>query len=372
MAYDPMNPGNDDGSGGGAPNGPSTPGQTGRDAFLAWARPVLSRAYQMYLGRDISDAEFASYTGPTASQGTVQQAVDTVRDSPESKTYQTSNPGKWGQPPAATPGGGSTPPTNPGTGTKGDYAAFGKAWGDTKGTTAADLKAFVDAHPEYGAEIFGSKMNKVKIGGKVFKAISATSDPAHAANQWLDITNGEGAPNGGANGLGLTDPSLYAPYEGTFTAPKPIDPFNFPDFVPPEEFHAPTKAQAEQEPGYQFRLEQGEGALQAAGAAKGLARSGGFYKGLIDYGQNFASSEYKNVYDRATNDYKMNFDRLLTTQHTNFDEKKSEYEAHQHQSELEYDHSWKQYLEQADIFYANQKNRYDRLYGNAQLGLNAQ
>lgn len=354
---DPSNPSNQTG-------GTQTPGGTGTNPLQAWARQALSTAYLSYLGRDISDAEFANYMGPNATQQSINQAVEAVRTSPESQHYQQANPGAWGHAPSAT----ATPGGTTNTGAKGDYAAFGKAWGETHGKTAAELKAFVDAHPEYGAEIFGPKGNKVKIGNKYFKAISATSDPNAAANQWLDITNGEG---GGGN-TGLMDPTLYAPFTEQFDSPAPIDPFNFPDFVPPEQFHAPTKAEAEAEPGFAFRLSQGEGALQAAGAAKGLARSGGFYKGLIGFGQDFASNEYKNVFDRATSQYKTNFDAMLTSQKTNFDEARSEYDTKTHLADSNYDHMWKQYLERADVFYANQKNRYDRLYGNAQLGLNAQ
>jgi len=53
------------------------------------------------------------------------------------------------------------------------------------------------------------------------------------------------------------------------------------------------------DPGYQFRLSQGEQALQQSAAAKGHLRTGGTLKDILGYGQNFASSEYQNVFDRA-------------------------------------------------------------------------
>lgn len=52
------------------------------------------------------------------------------------------------------------------------------------------------------------------------------------------------------------------------------------------------------DPSYQFRLQQGQGALENSAAAKGLLRSGDTAKALVDYGQNAASQEYQNVYAR--------------------------------------------------------------------------
>lgn len=63
----------------------------------------------------------------------------------------------------------------------------------------------------------------------------------------------------------------------------------------PDKFAATTAADLYADPSYKFRLEQGQGALEANNAAKGLSRTGGAYKGLIDYGQNAASQEFGNV-----------------------------------------------------------------------------
>lgn len=52
------------------------------------------------------------------------------------------------------------------------------------------------------------------------------------------------------------------------------------------------------DPGYQFRLEQGMKALNASAAAKGMGQSGANIKGAIDYGQNKASDEYTNAFNR--------------------------------------------------------------------------
>lgn len=87
---------------------------------------------------------------------------------------------------------------------------------------------------------------------------------------------------------------------GTFSLPAypgPMSP-DIPAFTPPS-FHAPSAADAFSEPGYQFRLKSGEDALQASAAAKGVLRTGGTLKDIVNYGQNFASQEYGNVFDRA-------------------------------------------------------------------------
>lgn len=52
------------------------------------------------------------------------------------------------------------------------------------------------------------------------------------------------------------------------------------------------------DPGYQFRLKQGQDALNASLAAQGLSESGPALKAAQEYGQNFATNEYGNAYDR--------------------------------------------------------------------------
>jgi len=52
------------------------------------------------------------------------------------------------------------------------------------------------------------------------------------------------------------------------------------------------------DPGYQFRLQQGLKAIQGSAAARGLNQSGATLKALTEYGQNLASQEYQNIYNR--------------------------------------------------------------------------
>jgi hypothetical protein len=72
-------------------------------------------------------------------------------------------------------------------------------------------------------------------------------------------------------------------------------------------FSAPTAAQAEQTPGYQFQLQQGLNALQNSAAARGGLLSTGTAKNLNNYAQGTASANYQNTYNNALQAYNTNF-----------------------------------------------------------------
>ena len=56
--------------------------------------------------------------------------------------------------------------------------------------------------------------------------------------------------------------------------------------------------QFQEDPGYQFRMSEGVKALERSAAARGLLSSGPTLKGITQYGQNLASSEYENAFSR--------------------------------------------------------------------------
>lgn len=82
-----------------------------------------------------------------------------------------------------------------------------------------------------------------------------------------------------------------------------------------EQFKAPTGTN---DPGYQFRLDQGMKALQNSAAAKGGLYSGGTAKSLNDYAQGSASQEYQNSYNRALNEYLNRFNIFNSNQTNQF------------------------------------------------------
>jgi hypothetical protein len=71
-----------------------------------------------------------------------------------------------------------------------------------------------------------------------------------------------------------------------------------------------TMADFQKDPGYQFRMDQGQQALERSAAAGGGLLSGGTGKALAQYGQDYASGEYSNAYNRFNNDQTTRFNRL--------------------------------------------------------------
>ena len=65
-----------------------------------------------------------------------------------------------------------------------------------------------------------------------------------------------------------------------------------------------------QDPGYAFRLQQGQQALERAEAAGGSVGSGGALKAGAEYGQNFASNEYANAFNRFNQTRQENYSNL--------------------------------------------------------------
>lgn len=54
----------------------------------------------------------------------------------------------------------------------------------------------------------------------------------------------------------------------------------------------------QKDPGYDFRMQEGNKAINNAAAARGLGNSGATLKALTRYGQDYASGEYQKAYDR--------------------------------------------------------------------------
>ncbi len=99
---------------------------------------------------------------------------------------------------------------------------------------------------------------------------------------------------GTANGSGVGQGSLLQPYGQSFTAP--------------------TGLTEQNDPGYQARLQLGTDAIQRSAAARGGVLTGGTAKALDTYGQDYASNEYGNVYNRALNTFGTNFNAYNTGQ----------------------------------------------------------
>lgn len=66
----------------------------------------------------------------------------------------------------------------------------------------------------------------------------------------------------------------------------------------------------QKDPGYAFRQSEGLKAIDNSAAARGSSLSGATLKALTKYGQDFASNEFNNAYNRWNNDTSNRFNRI--------------------------------------------------------------
>lgn len=192
--------------------------------------------------------------------------------------------------------------------------------------------------------------------------------PEHAAARYAAMhpttpTNNPAPP-------GPPGPDNFPPYNNPYNPPSNINQGGQAglDYIPPVPkfdapgFQKPSGADVLNEPGYQFRLGQGQQSLEQSAAARGVLNTGGTLKDLIGYGQNFASQEYGNVYDRSERAYNLAYrgaqDEFSPLMHQ-YDTLAA---AGQHQNDLNYQHSWDKWIQDYNIFRNNQNDRFDRLY----------
>jgi hypothetical protein len=168
-------------------------------------------------------------------------------------------------------------------------------------------------------DIFGAVGQVAGSAIQAGAAETAASDQLQAAQQAIALQQSEfnttqtnEAPWLAAGGTALgqltqgTAPggSLVTPYGATYQTPAA--------------FVAPTGVTEQNDPGYQFQLQQGEQALARGAAASGGAFSGGTMQALTRYGQNQAQSDYQNVYNNALAGYQTNVNTGLNAYNTQF------------------------------------------------------
>lgn len=146
-----------------------------------------------------------------------------------------------------------------------------------------------------GAVVVGGVIGAVASSSAAGKAADAQRDAANTASgtqlQMYNQTRDDQAPWRTAGGTAIGQLSAGTQAGGEFNR-------NF------------TMADFNADPGYQFRMDQGSKALQASAAARGGLMSGGTLKSLDRYGQDYASNEYGNAYNRFNNDQTTRFNRL--------------------------------------------------------------
>jgi hypothetical protein len=81
-----------------------------------------------------------------------------------------------------------------------------------------------------------------------------------------------------------------------------------------QQFNAPTAAEAEATPGYQFELGQGEQALQNSAAANGGLLAGGNLKATTNYAEGLASTNYEQAFNNALTQYQTAYNTFQNNQ----------------------------------------------------------
>jgi hypothetical protein len=98
-----------------------------------------------------------------------------------------------------------------------------------------------------------------------------------------------------------------APYPAVprYTAPgRPDLPdFSYEKYEGIDPFQAPSLEEARRDPGFEFRMQEGQRALESSAASKGMLRSGQTWKELQKYGQQMGELGYQNVYNRQLGEW---------------------------------------------------------------------
>jgi len=139
-----------------------------------------------------------------------------------------------------------------------------------------------------GSSVIGAITGSKAAGAQADAANNAAQSQANSASQSLDVQkqmfDEQVALNKPWQDAGLVALKNYAD--------NPAFKFSATDFTA--------------DPSYQFRKEQGVNALDMSASSRGKLLSGAQDKALTQYGQDLASTEYGNAYNRALQNYNTN------------------------------------------------------------------
>jgi hypothetical protein len=303
-------------------------------------REAIIDKFQRYLGRTPSESEMNQFLD---NHETGEQVAATIANSDEYRNGRDLTPDGTGttpRPPAFTPGQAGDPAydANPR-----DFMANRdkEQWRlnlvdylvRTKGLSPADaermageevtgIEAAVRNERNIGVnpDVF-IEQAKRKLDGRIGNTPRGGDNGGGGGG---GNTGGGGGGTGGGGGDAGTSTRSASGFP-TFTPPAPMalpTPYSYADYTAPAPFaydaytmaqpfsyaafEAPTGQSMLSDPSYQFRLEQGQKALDASAANRGTLRTGSHLKDTIGYGQNFASQEYGNIFNRAAEQYGMN------------------------------------------------------------------
>lgn len=228
-------------------------------------------------------------------------------------------------PATTTPGvyDGKGPTTTAASGYTGakDFASIVRWWQSQHPAQTPDLPGLIAFLNSNGVNVSNAVHNgmqsddKLIYNGQTYDLGSSLGSPN---GSWFSNFSPMGSGNNAVGDFG----SLLQPFTGQappmFAASKAFD---YPDFK------APTGDELlKADPGYLFRIGQGEQALQQSAAARGVLNSGGTLRDLLDYGQKAASQEYGKFYDRSLSEYNTNRANQFGNYGANYDTGASDYQ----------------------------------------------
>ena len=165
------------------------------------------------------------------------------------------------------------------------------------GSKAAKDSATTIAH---GADAVSQSLNNATAAGQAGTS-TAVGNAQSQMSEWSGNAN---------NALGTVFNSQTAnlnPYLQTGTqGATALQQMMAPGGALTTQFAAPSEADVQNTPGYQFAYDQGQKALANSAAARGGAISGGAIKGSEAYGTGLANQYYSDAYNRALTTFQTN------------------------------------------------------------------
>ncbi len=181
--------------------------------------------------------------------------------------------------------------------TTGTGGASGGVITPTTGSTAPTLNrqdpASVAAYVQYYANQPGANPSLARDPQYWIGKISSGElgdDPNYIVGKFMQPEGAPAGQGGSLGSLGGQNPTGFGGYLAPFT----------------DQFSAPTAAQAEAQPGYQFARDQGLQAIDRSAAAKGTLLTGGNLKDLAGYAGGVASQNYNSLYNQSANTFGIN------------------------------------------------------------------
>lgn len=260
-------------------------------------------------------------------------------------------------PATTTPGvyDGKGPTTTAASGYSGakDFASIVRWWQSQHPAQSPDLPGLIAFLNSNGVNVSNAVHNgmqsddKLIYNGQTYDLGSSLGGPD---GKWFSDFSPMGSGNNAVGDFG----SLLAPYTGQAPAMfKASKAFDYPNF------QAPTGDELlKADPGYLFRIGQGEKALEQSAAARGVLNSGGTLADILSYGQKAASQEYGQFYDRTLDAYKTNRDNQLGIYGTNYDVGATDFQR-----------NYDRYIDDFNHFVSRQNQTYDYLDRTANRGV---